>query len=48
MGEVAGATAAGTDDEWGAGAPFPSEIGERTLKYAAWGDGFEDVGQAGP
>jgi len=42
MGEVAGRTAAGDRDAAWAQAPgFWSTIGERTLKYAAWGDGFD-------
>ncbi|MEP7091207.1 MAG: FAD-dependent oxidoreductase [Nocardioidaceae bacterium] len=43
MGEVAGTTAAGGDDTWAQVPGFWSEIGERTLKYAAWGDGHDDV-----
>ena len=43
MGEIAGANAAGQDREWGAVPGFWSEIGEHTLKYHAWGDGFDDV-----
>lgn len=43
MGEIAGATAAGADDEWAQVPGFWSEIGDRTLKYAAWGDGHDDV-----
>jgi hypothetical protein len=41
MGEVAGNRAAGGTDEWTDVPGFWSEIGKRTLKYAAWGDGFE-------
>ncbi|MYW90244.1 oxidoreductase [Amycolatopsis rubida] len=41
MGEVAGRTAAGTDAAWDAVPGFWSEIGDRTLKYAAWGDGYD-------
>ena len=43
MGAVAGQTAAGQEASW-AGVPgFWSTIGERTLKYAAWGDGYTDA-----
>lgn len=41
QGEVAGRGAAGEDEEWGAVPGFWSTIGNHTLKYAAWGDGFE-------
>lgn len=41
MGEIAGTTAAGGDDSWSDVPGFWSEIGERTLKYAAWGDGHD-------
>jgi len=41
MGEVAGANAVGVDDRWTQMPGFWSEIGERTLKYAASGDGFD-------
>ena len=41
MGEVAGANAAGVDDRWTEVPGFWSEIGHRTVKYAAWGDGFD-------
>ena len=43
MGEIAGANAAGAAREWDAVPGFWSEIGEHTLKYTAWGDGFDDV-----
>ena len=44
MGEVAGRQAAGESSAaWSAVPGFWSEIGDRTLKYAAWGDGFDDV-----
>ncbi|HEY2795107.1 MAG TPA: FAD-dependent oxidoreductase [Micromonosporaceae bacterium] len=43
MGEVAGATAAGGDKRWDAVPGFWTQIGDRTLKYAAWGDGFDEV-----
>jgi NADPH-dependent 2,4-dienoyl-CoA reductase/sulfur reductase-like enzyme len=41
QGAVAGANAAGGDDRWGAVPGFWSTIGEATLKYHAWGDGYE-------
>ncbi|MBE1494622.1 NADPH-dependent 2,4-dienoyl-CoA reductase/sulfur reductase-like enzyme [Amycolatopsis lexingtonensis] len=41
MGEVAGRTAAGEDATWDAVPGFWSVVGERVLKYAAWGDGFD-------
>jgi len=43
MGGVAGAVAAGGDAVWDAVPGFWTDIGERTLKYAAWGDGYADV-----
>lgn len=41
MGAVAGANAAGGTDVWDAVPGFWSEIGEHTLKYSAWGDGWD-------
>jgi 3-phenylpropionate/trans-cinnamate dioxygenase ferredoxin reductase component len=41
QGEVAGRTAAGAPAEWSDVPGFWSTIGRRTLKYAAWGDGFD-------
>jgi 3-phenylpropionate/trans-cinnamate dioxygenase ferredoxin reductase component len=41
QGEIAGATAAGADVGWDSVPGFWSTIGTRTLKYAAWGDGYE-------
>lgn len=41
MGEVAGHCAAGQSDAWAQVPGFWSEIGDRTLKFAAWGDGFD-------
>jgi NADPH-dependent 2,4-dienoyl-CoA reductase/sulfur reductase-like enzyme len=41
MGEVAGRTAAGRDAAWDEVPGFWSVIGDRVLKYAAWGDGFD-------
>ena len=42
QGEVAGRNAAGADAEWDAVPGFWSTIGDHTLKYAAWGDGFDE------
>ncbi len=42
QGEVAGRNAAGTDAVWDAVPGFWSTIGDHALKYAAWGDGFDD------
>jgi 3-phenylpropionate/trans-cinnamate dioxygenase ferredoxin reductase component len=41
QGEVAGRSAAGIAAQWDAVPGFWSTIGKRTLKYAAWGDGFD-------
>ncbi len=41
QGEVAGRSAAGEPARWDAVPGFWSTIGSHTLKYAAWGDGFE-------
>ncbi|MGE0066156.1 MAG: NAD(P)/FAD-dependent oxidoreductase [Solirubrobacterales bacterium] len=43
MGEVAGRTLAGADASWGVVPGFWSTIGGRTLKYAGWGDGWDEV-----
>ncbi|HTW97328.1 MAG TPA: FAD/NAD(P)-binding oxidoreductase [Acidimicrobiales bacterium] len=43
MGAVAGRTAAGAETSWDEVPGFWSTIGDRTLKYAAWGDGFDDA-----
>ncbi len=43
QGEVAGRNAAGERVEWEAVPGFWSTIGNRTLKYAAWGDGFDQA-----
>ena len=43
MGQVAGQTAAGLEASWAEVPGFWSTIGDRTLKYAAWGDGFDDA-----
>jgi len=42
QGEVAGRVLADSDAAWSEVPGFWSEIGSRTLKYAAWGDGFDD------
>jgi len=41
QGAVAGRTLAGQDGHWDEVPGFWSTIGERTLKYAAWGDGHD-------
>ena len=41
MGTIAGRVAAGGDDQWSEAPGFWSEIGEHTVKYAAWGDGYD-------
>jgi NADPH-dependent 2,4-dienoyl-CoA reductase/sulfur reductase-like enzyme len=43
QGEIAGATAAGKQAAWDQVPGFWSTIGSRTLKYAAWGDGFDQA-----
>jgi 3-phenylpropionate/trans-cinnamate dioxygenase ferredoxin reductase subunit len=43
QGAVAGRTAAGVQSTWDAVPGFWSMIGDRTLKYAAWGDGYDDA-----
>ena len=43
QGEIAGRSLAGTDAAWDEAPGFWSEIGSRTLKYAAWGDVFDDA-----
>ncbi len=43
QGEVAGASAAGAEVAWADVPGFWSTIGRRTLKYAAWGDGFQEM-----
>ncbi len=43
QGGVAGRTAAGADAKWDDVPGFWSTIGGRTLKYAAWGDGYDEV-----
>ncbi len=41
QGEIAGAVAAGAAVAWDDVPGFWSTIGDRTLKYAAWGDGYD-------
>jgi 3-phenylpropionate/trans-cinnamate dioxygenase ferredoxin reductase subunit len=43
MGEIAGRNAAGGSEQWRSVPGFWSEIGEQTLMYAAWGDGWDTV-----
>jgi len=43
QGAVAGAGMAGTAERWKSAPGFWSTIAERTLKYVAWGDGYEHV-----
>jgi 3-phenylpropionate/trans-cinnamate dioxygenase ferredoxin reductase component len=43
QGEIAGTTAAGKHAAWDQVPGFWSTIGSRTLKYAAWGDGFDQA-----
>lgn len=43
MGEIAGRVAAGEESAWAQAPGFWSVIGDHTVKYAAWGDGFDDV-----
>jgi 3-phenylpropionate/trans-cinnamate dioxygenase ferredoxin reductase subunit len=43
QGAIAGKTAAGMPASWNEVPGFWSAIGTRTLKYAAWGDGYTDV-----
>lgn len=41
MGAVAGRTLAGEETSWDGAPGFWSTIGERTLKYVGWGDGWD-------
>jgi 3-phenylpropionate/trans-cinnamate dioxygenase ferredoxin reductase subunit len=43
QGEVAGRTLAGEDAAWAVAPGFWSTLGERTIKYAGWGDGWDEV-----
>jgi 3-phenylpropionate/trans-cinnamate dioxygenase ferredoxin reductase subunit len=42
QGKVAGGTLAGIDAHWESVPGFWSTIGEHTIKYAAWGDGYDE------
>jgi 3-phenylpropionate/trans-cinnamate dioxygenase ferredoxin reductase component len=42
MGAVAGRTMAGEEASWDAAPGFWSTIGEQTIKYAGWGDGWDE------
>jgi 3-phenylpropionate/trans-cinnamate dioxygenase ferredoxin reductase component len=41
QGQIAGAAAAGQSDQWDSVPGFWTTIGDATLKYHAWGDGFD-------
>jgi NADPH-dependent 2,4-dienoyl-CoA reductase/sulfur reductase-like enzyme len=43
MGEIAGRNVAGEDRSWDVAPGFWSTIGRNTIKYAAWGDGFDEA-----
>ena len=43
QGAVAGRTLAGERASWDAAPGFWSTLGERTIKYAGWGDGWDEV-----
>jgi NADPH-dependent 2,4-dienoyl-CoA reductase/sulfur reductase-like enzyme len=43
MGAIAGATVAGGDASWENAPGFWTTIGDHTLKYSAWGDGYEQA-----
>jgi 3-phenylpropionate/trans-cinnamate dioxygenase ferredoxin reductase subunit len=43
QGEVAGQAMAGQSATWDSAPGFWSTLGDRTLKYAGWGDGWDDV-----
>jgi len=43
MGEIAGRAAAGEDVSWDNAPGFWTVIGDRVLKYAAWGDGYDQA-----
>jgi 3-phenylpropionate/trans-cinnamate dioxygenase ferredoxin reductase subunit len=43
MGEVAGKTLAGAAASWEVAPGFWSTIGERTIKYVGWGDGWDEL-----
>jgi 3-phenylpropionate/trans-cinnamate dioxygenase ferredoxin reductase subunit len=48
QGAVAGQTAAGVSAAWHEVPGFWSTIGQHTLKYAAWGDGYDVLSGDGP
>lgn len=43
MGSVAGTFMAGGEAQWDTSPGFWSTIGEHTIKYTAWGDGFDEA-----
>jgi NADPH-dependent 2,4-dienoyl-CoA reductase/sulfur reductase-like enzyme len=43
MGEIAGRNVAGESAQWDVAPGFWSTIGDHTLKYAAWGDGYDEA-----
>jgi 3-phenylpropionate/trans-cinnamate dioxygenase ferredoxin reductase component len=43
QGEIAGRTLAGAEAGWAVAPGFWSTIGEHTVKYAGWGDGWDEV-----
>jgi NADPH-dependent 2,4-dienoyl-CoA reductase/sulfur reductase-like enzyme len=43
QGVIAGRTLAGEEASWSVAPGFWSMLGERTLKYAGWGDGWDEV-----
>ncbi len=43
MGEVAGKTMAGAEAAWDVAPGFWSTIGEHTIKYVGWGDGWDEL-----
>ncbi|HEX3735916.1 MAG TPA: FAD-dependent oxidoreductase [Solirubrobacterales bacterium] len=43
MGEVAGKTMAGAEASWDVAPGFWSTIGEQTIKYVGWGDGWDEL-----
>ena len=47
QGEVAGRTLAGDEASWSSVPGFWSTIGDETIKYRAWGDGFDDYSYSG-
>jgi 3-phenylpropionate/trans-cinnamate dioxygenase ferredoxin reductase component len=43
QGEIAGRTLAGAEASWDVAPGFWSALGGRTLKYAGWGDGWDEI-----